>query len=71
MEGGNATKLVVALKVSLDDSCTCYYPYPLVEKKERYIGTRLSLKKGMHGGGAGTKELKFGSLEYLKNTSTW
>jgi len=64
-------KVVIAVRLKIDDSINRHFPYPLQHQGERYIGTRLSLKRGMHGRASGEKELKFGSLTYLKNSDTW
>lgn len=69
---GNATKLVVAFRVSLDDTCTRYYPYPLVEKKERWVGARFGLTRGVVGKNrTSDQEVIFDSLEELRKIDTW
>ncbi len=66
------TKLVVAMRVSLDDTCTKFYPYPFVEKKERWIGTRFGLFKGqVNKNATSSQDVKFDSLEKLKLNKTW
>lgn len=64
-------KVVIAVRLNIDDSINRHFPYPLQHQGERYMGARLSLKRGMHGRGSGEKELKFGPLHYLKNHDTW
>ena len=69
---GNSKKLVVALRISLDDTCTKYFPYPLVEKKERWIGARFGLTRGIIGKTrTSDQEVVFDNLEELGKTNTW
>ncbi len=69
---GNSTKLVLALRVSLDNTCTSYYPYPLVEKKERWIGARFGLTRGIvNRTNTSSQEVIFDSFAELRKTSTW
>ncbi len=64
-------KVVLAIRIRIDESINCHFPYPLQSTGERYMGVRLTLKRGMHGSPGGTKELQFGSLDQLKKSDLW
>lgn len=66
------TKLVVALRVCIDRKVNHYFPYPLEDDVERYMGASISLYRTVHSTEQHKdQDIKFGSLKKLKDKDTW